>query len=398
MKKTISIILSLLLLLGSAGCNDDAPVETSPATEMTSTAPAQTLPTESTEPTDPQTPVIDYQAPMIAAATAPITEQFKSSDGATLLHYTYQDLMLTLPDPQVADAIVMDYLNLVDPASSATEKVLRDAKKAYAESEDFSAYNFKRIFHPMRLDSSVLSFYGTQTLNSGHGTSAGISVTYDLVTGQQLSLKQILCEDFSADSLAQLIVDSLSGAADEGILYSDYAYVIAEKFSSNTPVDSWYLSDTGLCFYFAPYEIAPYNAGTVVAQIPYELLNGLLKDAYFPEEQVDLVGTVTVTGFSQADLSGYTQFAELILDPKGDELLLCVDGAVKNLRIEVGQWQKDGTFITEATVFASATLCQTDALMLQLSSSEFDVIRVTYESDGAIVSGPLAALLLLGDN
>jgi hypothetical protein len=163
-------------------------------------------------------------------------------------------------------------------------------------------------------------------------------------------------------------------------------------------VDSWYLSDTGLCFYFAPYEIAPYNAGTVVAQIPYELLNGLLKDAYFPEEQVDLAGTVTVTGFSQADLSGYTQFAELILDPKGDELLLCVDGAVKNLRIEVGQWQKDGTFITEATVFASATLCQTDALMLQLSSSEFDVIRVTYESDGTIVSGPLAALLLLGDN
>ncbi len=387
MKKTVSIFLGLALLLGMMGCSEDQSQATVPTTEPAGTEPVQTLPTESEETTAPTVPAVQYQVPLIAAATAPITEHFSAGDGTALLHYTYQDLMLTLPDPQVADAIVMDYLNLMDPASSTTEKVLRDAKQAYKETEDWSAYEFNRLLHPMRLDSAVLSFYGTQTLysDSSHGTSAGISVTYDLVTGQQLSLKQILQEDFSADQLAQLITAALSSAADEGILYSDYAYVIAEMFSSNTPVESWYFSGRGLCFYFAPYEIAPYSAGTLVAEVPYDFLTDLLKDEYFPVEEIELSGSLVLIEFENADLADFTQFAELILDSTGKEYILSAVGTVKDLRVEYGQWQQDGSFIPTSTVFSSATLCQGDALVLQLSEDSLSQLRISYESAGETV-------------
>ena len=49
---------------------------------------------------------------------------------------------------------------------------------------------------------------------------------------------------------------------------------------------SWYFSDTGMHFYFSPYEIAPYVVGEVDIEIPYAELRGILKEEYFPEATI----------------------------------------------------------------------------------------------------------------
>jgi len=385
MKRFTSMILCLLLLF--CGCSNEQTSGTATTTPYTETTTPTTQPTIPAVETVPYT---KYQAPLIAASTALITQDFGSSDGTTVLQYTCQDLVLSLDDPQVADAIGIDFLNLVD-----SSKVHAEAQRAYENANDWSAYVFKRIYNPMRLDSSVLSMYGSQTLSTdnSHATTAGISVTYDLFTGQRLSLKQILKADFSADTLAMAITKALTPLADEGILYSDHAYVITEMFSTNTPVDCWYLSDNGLCFYFAPYEIAPYSAGIIVAEIPYDQLTDILKDEYFPSEEIELSGTLLVTDFASADLNSYTQFAELPLDSHADEYLIHVAGAVSNFRVLWGTWQADGSFVSEATLFASSTLCDGDALRLQIDGSKIGNICITYESGGKLVSVSLNDLL-----
>ena len=250
----------------------------------------------------------------------------------------------------------------------------------------------------MRLDANILSMYGIQVLSadSSHGTTAGVSVTYDLLTGQRLALKQILKADYSADNLANAIVDALTDYADDGILYSDHAYVISEMFSTNTPVENWYFSSNGLCFYFAPYEIAPYNAGIIIAEISYEKLIGLLKDEYFPPEQIELTGSIAAQEFSGADLGDFTQFAELILDPEADEYLIYASGALSQVRIEQGIWQSDGSFTLESTLFAAATLCHTDALLIQIPNSLIGSIRITYMTQGKLLAIPLTSILVNG--
>lgn len=397
MKKIISVILCLGLLLSVCGCKEEQTPETEPSSTPVTTAPEETepsLPQETTE------PMPQYQLPLLSVSIPLINETFRANDGTALLNYAYQDISLILEDHQVADAIVIDFLNLVDPSGASISKVLRDAREDYGNADSFSAYTFKRVYSPMRLDAGVLSMYGTQTLSTAqtHNTTAGISVTYDLVTGQRLSLKQVLNADYSADALTKAIIKALSPSAEKGILYSDHAYVITEMFSTNTPIDNWYLSATGLCFYFAPYEIAPYSAGTIVAEVPYSELNGILKDVYFPPEEIELKGIVTFTDFSGADLDGILQFVELVLDEDGTEYLLHASGAVRNVRIEIGAWLSDGSFASEATLFAAATLCHDDALMLQLANSTLANIRITYESEGSVVSVPLTALFPLGNN
>ena len=121
MKRIISIVLCLCTLYCLTGCggNESTPTETVPAPSETKAVESQpTAPEETT------VPIVQYQLPLISVCAPMITESYSAEDGTELLRYTYQDIMLTLEDPQVADAVVIDFLNLVDPGNASTQKVL----------------------------------------------------------------------------------------------------------------------------------------------------------------------------------------------------------------------------------------------------------------------------------
>lgn len=387
MKKLICIILCLSILL-LCGCT--SPV-TDPTTEP-STVPTEATTASTTEATQEVEP---FHGPLIAFSGPVITDTYKADNGADIFSYSVQDMSLILEDPQIAEDIFLQQLNLTDFENSSAASVLDAARQAYEGQSDWTPYAYSILYNPMRLDSSILSMYGTEAIFNGNlrSTSIAVSVTYDLLTGRQLTLKDILVEDFSADELSNLIVAALEDPANEGILYSDYAYVISEMFYTNTPITTWYFSGEGLCFYFAPYEIAPHSAGTVTAQIPYASLLGMLKDSYFPDETTQLSGQLSVKLFADMDLSAYEQFAELILDKDGTEYILSTAGAVSNVTVEYGHWQHDGSFLPESTVFCAATLCDTTALMVQVSDMHLQNLRITYRSNGEICSARLSSLL-----
>ena len=386
MKKILSILLCATMLL-TAGCTK-SPAAT---TEPTKT-PVQTAPSE-LDPTEQAVLPVPLEMPLLSLTAPVVTQVHRAADGTVLFTYDCQSFDLTLEDPQIAEAIVIDLLNLTDFENAAVQSVLEDAKAAYEGQSGWVPYSFHTQFSPQRFDRSVLSLSGSQHIQSGTTrSSAAVSVTYDLLSGRRLTLTDILENSYSADVLSQLISQSLENLAQQGMLYSDYAYVISELFTTNKPSDSWFFSEKGLCFYFAPYEIAPYSAGTVIAEVPYSALTELLRDEYFPAEQVASAGTLHHLPFAGTDLSGFTEFSELILDEQGTKHLIYPDGILQNVRVTSGAWLENGTFREETALFAAASLCSGDALVLQLPQEQPYDLLLTYVSEGKTVSVDLRTL------
>lgn len=386
MKKIMSIIICLCLVFSVSACtpmNANTTTGTSAPSEETSAA------TTGADYTDPS---VTYQAPMAAVAVPVTTQTTYAEDKTAIFSFTYQDISLTLEDADVADEIIVDFLNRNDFNNSSAQSILDAAKTAYTGQTDWEPYFCSITYNPMRLDQSILSFYGAEVVYNGtpRSVSANISVSYDLLTGKALALKDVLNADYSAEDLVQLILNALSSYRQEGILFTDHEYIISDLFSTNTPVDSWYLSQAGLCFYFTPYEIAPYNAGTIVAEIPYEKLGGILKDDYFPAEEANFSGEPVCKKLSEVDIASFRQFTEVILDAQGEEIVLHTDGTLMDVRLETGSWSSDGSeFIPTATVFAACALTTGDALIIQAALDSIDDLRLSYTSNGAPVSIPL---------
>ena len=389
MKKLIVTLLSISILFGFTSCMKKPAV---PTTEPTQSVPTQFVSTETTEQTQP--PVL-LDLPLLVFSAPVQAKEHYAKDGTLLFTYTYQNFSLILEDPQIADDIVIDLMNLVDFENSSAKKVLADAESAYDTQDSWSAFAYSALFQPERFDAGILSLSGTHAVYNGtpRATTTGVSVTYDLVSGRQLALKDIFVADYSADTLSQLITTALSPLSEKGLLFSDYAYVVSEMFSTNRPVDSWYFSEAGLCFYFAPYEIAPYSSGTITAEVPYNALTGILKDEYFPAEISELSGNLYMLPFQDANLDQFEQFAELNTGSDGEQFILYTDGCLQNLRIEQGSWLDDGSFVTDATLFCAPTLCSGDGIVVHAHEDMVKQLRVTYKDNGEIVTKSITSFM-----
>lgn len=386
MKKMFSLILALLLALSMAGCTRDPEPSTEPTTEPT--PPVTTTPTTmpTTAPTEPSLPdesepsveIVVQDLPMYAISLTNQTEVTQGNDGQTVFEYTYQNIRLLLPDAEMSISINLDILNRIDATRAVATDIMNDAVAAAPE----YPYSYTILYTPKRVDTGVLSLFGQQASYSGGSTlSSGHGLTYDLTTGTVLTLEDVLVPGTSADVICPLVIDALAALPEEYYLYGDYSITVEDRFSGNFLSDEgWYLSDEGLCFVFAPYEVAPYSTGFVQAVIPYDQLTGVLNDPWFPGEQVTPSGALEVLPFTQEDAAQFDQFAELYLDREGGSYLFHSTGLIYDLVIESGFWNLDGTVFTpEKTVFKASSLVPSDAVMIQTDIPDtLPHLRITY--------------------
>ena len=203
-----------------------------------------------------------------------------------------------------------------------------------------------------------------------------ISANYNLVTGDMLTLGSILYHADTKDDLAALVISHLENR-DDLMLYDEFRRTVNARFQLDESQDEdFYFSATGLCFYFAPYEIAPRSYGTVVVEIPYNKLTGIIDDAYFPAERSFTNGALVISPFQDADLESYHQFVEIVATSDATKLLLTTDSAVQDIRISELIWAKDGMSYTQTkNIFASNFLYKDNAILLE---ADFDAYRPNY--------------------
>lgn len=361
MKRIIPGILALCLLL--AACS---------STPAVSTEPTDTIPTQSTEPPEP------IQQLDMSAVSLPAVVETLSSDGEIIFTFTGQSMDLVVPDPDVAEKIIIDFGQRQAQFHSAAETIHQLAAEMYT-GEEWNPYIYSVLYDPMRIDENVLSLAGTVVSWSGgnHPNYNCVYANYNMITGDVMTLGSILTHKDKAADLSQLLIAAIGEIQEEKYIWEDYADIIEDRFAADISYDdAWYFDANGLCFRFSVYEIAPYSSGIISVTIPYDKLTGIIEDAYFPIEKQQIAGSISAAPMAQFNADEFSQGAELVLDPEGTRILLSTDSILYDVCIKQ---------VIHPNYIACRTMSLSpgDAIMLQ-ADFENTQLLVEYTADGVV--------------
>lgn len=168
------------------------------------------------------------------------------------------------------------------PTLSSLEKAVRAILPTNEELKDleishFESLTFEEDFVVML---NMLEVFSMRMLHSeytggAHPNSSAGHVTFDLKTGEELTLDDLLKPGWR-DPLTGMAEAQLRAQYElkEGDALNDKGPLFDNVFELN---DNWFLSPEGLGFSFDPYEIGPYAAGFIEPVIPYSKLKEWVK-------------------------------------------------------------------------------------------------------------------------
>lgn len=373
MQRIITMLLSIILIFSMAACqpSKDTSAEPTPTPSVPSTSGADAV----------DAPLHTFYALSVPAEV----EQLRDENGTIIFEYAYQHIQVQIADQAVADKITLDFLNRVDSTRSNAEMIAQQAKDSYAGNEQWSPYKYHIYYSPKRIDQGVISLFGTRTTYTGgmHPEQSCLSVSYDAANGDTLTLGSILNHIDNKEDLCDLVLDELDKLDYQYSLFDGYENVVMERFAADESTDeAFYFTNTGLCFYFAPYELAPFSIGVITIEIPYSELPGILNDAYFPDEYQPSSGTLIAEEIEQADTGRFAQLMDVVIHPQGEQVLLYSDKTIRNLKITCGSWTPDGLyFIPDYDVFNATGVSDKQAIAIRLSIPEIlPNLMVSYEA------------------
>ena len=247
-------------------------------------------------------------------------------------------------------------------------------------------YLYSVLYSPARIDHHVLSFSGIIEEYTGgpHPNRSCTSVSYDLQTGDVLTLASIMHKDASVSSIRDLVLENLRQQSVSSSLYENYEALINQRFEGDASIDEdWHFTQTGLAFDFSPYQIAPYSSGIVTVEIPYEKLRTILHEDYLPLGRNEPQGTVAFTPIENIDMTNTPEFAEVVVDQGGKMLFAQTDNYVQDIRIRISN--KAAAY----TIFAAYGLYKGDGIMIQADDANREKMQFSYKTGNQTITTPI---------
>ena len=371
MKRIFLLILCVTLLLLTGCTRQQETVSTQAANVLEAQTEAPTQMTEHTE-------TAKTTAPLIAVSVPLTTDSYQSDDGTELFSYSYQHMSLTFPDPDIAHKVTLEFLNRVDKTQAEANNALELARNDYPQTEVWMPYFYRVIYNPNRIDHSVLSLFGLQSIYSGgmHAEISGIAANYDMLTGEVLTFGSIMHPDAQKEDFILLVLSKLEEKKDELYLYDDYENAVRQRLEGDENLyEDFYFTATGLNFFFSPYEVAPYASGIVTVEISYSELPGLLFDDYFPAERQIADGSLNTEKLE--DMAQYNNMVEVILSEEDEEYAIYPEGTVEDIQFTVAG---DKISIPDYTVFMAFELSGRDAVLLYGTENHISNMTITYHA------------------
>ena len=225
--------------------------------------------------------------------------ELKSDDGQ-ICYLEWKSMLPTVSsetNPQAAQQINYYFLDQEEEILGDKTEVLEWAKEDYQyrqESADelgqevsWCPYTNESGYKQERSDGKILSF--SQSIYSyaggAHGSHFLGGVTFDAATGQKLDLADLseepakfraFLEEKITEQANEIQAAYERGESDFG-LFDEYEAYIPDVLTDT----SWYLTDQGIEVIANEYLLAPYAAGPIYFEVPYEELT-LLKEVYQP--------------------------------------------------------------------------------------------------------------------
>lgn len=368
LQKLILLIITAIFL---TGCGASAPAEDAKLDDSVTLAAAagETAPPEASPEYGMSSPAETPEATIPASEAEyflfnKYTNTIADDTGLTLLYETQSQPSFTSADPE-RSAWVDGILNDIDQAYKSDSSNLYDYAVEFVElngTDYFYSHSNYQQLGIARHDSTVVSLISLSSLYSGGSHPNSVQIAYNLDIGNQrlLRLEDVIAED-SADELAQLVlakVNETFAPLGEGALFSDYADWIDTSMIYGNMTPYWYLNDQGLVIFYNQYELGPYAAGIIKAELPYETLSGILLEDYFPAEPDGTPGDLVLRG----DWEGYRRIP-ITIEPEGETLLIGVEGRVHQVQLSEVMWLED-TPIAQEILFSAMALGQNDVLEL----------------------------------
>jgi len=194
-------------------------------------------------------------------------------------YITGDNLKITLKYPKIsgmADQKIQNELNVLfeQKAIHAKKQGLKCAvvlsKAEYEGTKLCESYlDYKIGYNQNGLLSVVFSDY--QFAGGAHGSTLQSSYTFDLQTGEDLTLSKILDDD---KNYTTYIDSMIRNEIDKKVATGDLFELVTFKSIGKNP--AFYLAEEGIVFYFQQYEYFPYAAGIQEFVIPYSVLKGMI--------------------------------------------------------------------------------------------------------------------------
>lgn len=152
--------------------------------------------------------------------------------------------------------------------------------------EDFYPYSSNVFVSIIRADSQMLSYLleWNEYCGGVHPSSYYEGFNLDVKTGASISLDQVVSD---IPALKALVMEKLLAEYGEDGFYADLDALLADYFAWDEEAEiyrpSWTLSEESLTISFSPYEIAPYAAGLLQAEIRFDEAPELFTGAYLPQ-------------------------------------------------------------------------------------------------------------------
>lgn len=211
--------------------------------------------------------------------------------GNLLLDYSLDDIEVSGGGEGASQAIAEAYnrqykatqdedMQLYIEAAEGTLEMISDGEKEF-----YSGSCFHRSVAAARSDNAVFSMridFEQNYAGAAHGIAFRKGMTFDAVTGRQLTIDELSAKD--ADLAA-----AAAQKAEEWIMSSEYVNAVtcddvdAAVYQLLTEYDQWYLTDTGLMMICNPYDVTAYAAGMLEIELSYDELSGLMSEEYIKE-------------------------------------------------------------------------------------------------------------------
>lgn len=427
MKKTLALLMALMMALAVCGCAENLPqIEIPPIPEITATPQPQmqTGESESTSestgqipeaplPTAEETPAASEETPIRILVTNGRTElnDYDPAEGEELiLSFSYDMPRVYVEEEPEVSSRINEALATVEETFYTGDMyegegsylgytaMLEAAEDNFSYVHDNNAVGLPLEYSDAltalvtRADNSALSVIYTENcyLGGAHGSYGSNAYNFDVTTGELLTLDKLSQDEDFADFL----VERMLALTEQDKSYSDRILEDflpeggkEEAFRKLLRDGSWYFDEEGLVIFSDLEELGPYAAGVVEFRIAYADLEGKVDARWLFPGQRQGKGKPEVCELSELE-GGETEIVDsLILNEDGQELCIVANGRIYDVSL-TSVYYVDRFYDNAQLWYAS---CLSDcALQLRVVVPEgLPNLRISYTTADGVRHGKL---------
>lgn len=294
MKKTVAILLCIIMVLSFAGCAKKAEpaletaaetaVETEAVTEAPTEAQTEAPETEAPEPeTEAPAPTvtsdiasrIPEKVELIHPVTVTVYQGAQDDSNRMLYNASWSGAGLEKDEqqlyPQLSAALDEGVENSKKDVLSRRDEILKDYfTPDMLEREGFEGFSMEMSSQIIRADSAFTSVKNTYFDYAGgaHPTTVISGYNYLTQDGSEIKLEDIFTDETSVISALH---DKLNSDYPDAGFFNLDEDIKMYKFNpgEDDPELTWTLGYDGVTFYFNQYELAPYASGIQIVTLPF---------------------------------------------------------------------------------------------------------------------------------